>query len=189
MKVRVHVVGTLPLLCHNEQLANPLNPVVRQIKALTGKRKKTEDDLQSIAFLEFQGGFYYDADRRPCIPGRNLWTAIRNAARGSKDGQLIEKGCIVTTSLAPIEYDGPIDPKEMADQGFMYVCLVGIQRSRVLRSRPRFDNWEATFEFEVLDDVLDLAAFAAYVDTAGRLHGVGDGRPHFGRFTATTEEI
>ena len=50
-------------MMHNARLANPLDPLVQEIKKLTGKRKKTEDDLLQIARLEWEGGFYFNGQQ------------------------------------------------------------------------------------------------------------------------------
>ena len=48
-------VGIAPLLMHNGALANPLNPLVKEMKAITGLRKKTDEhhlELQRLEIVE-----------------------------------------------------------------------------------------------------------------------------------------
>ena len=69
MKVRLSIEGTAPLLMHNIRLADPLNPIAKAMKAISSKRKKTDDDLAQLARLEFEGGLYVLPDLGPYLPG------------------------------------------------------------------------------------------------------------------------
>ncbi|CAO3452058.1 hypothetical protein [Azospirillum largimobile] len=42
------ITGVSPLLMHNGRLADPLDPLVKDIKKLSCKRPKTEADLERI---------------------------------------------------------------------------------------------------------------------------------------------
>jgi len=57
------------------------------------------------------------------------------------------------------------------------------QGSRVLRVRPRFDEWALEFKIANFDPGLlkEETIFKILAD-AGRLHGLGDFRPEFGLF-------
>ena len=64
--------------------------------------------------------------------------------------------------------------------------MVGVEKRRVLRTRPRVPSgWETTHYFELLDDVIDPRDLAPIFERAGRLVGVGDWRPKFGRYEVT----
>lgn len=52
------ITGVSPLLMHNGRLADPLDPLVKDIKKLSCKRPKTEADLERITKLEFLGSLY-----------------------------------------------------------------------------------------------------------------------------------
>jgi hypothetical protein len=63
-----------------------------------------------------------------------------------------------------------------------------IGRSRVIRSRPRYDSWSCTLFFEIDEEVLTAKQVEEQLNVAGRVAGVGDYRVNrkgpFGRFTA-----
>ena len=69
-----------------------------------------------------------------------------------------------------------------ADHRFRYTTPVVIGRVKVLRTRPKFDEWSVDLtlifdgEFMRRETLLDI------VRLAGRRVGVGDYRPRFGRF-------
>ena len=47
---KFRITGNIvPMISHNSQLANPLNRYSKAMKALTGKRKKTDQDIEDIA--------------------------------------------------------------------------------------------------------------------------------------------
>lgn len=56
--MKLRLTGIAPLLMHDNKAANPLNPYAKAMKALTGKRKKTDDDLAEIARIEWEAGLY-----------------------------------------------------------------------------------------------------------------------------------
>jgi hypothetical protein len=58
MQVLITLRGTTPLLMHNPRMVDPFFEVNRQIKAITSKRKKTDEDLKQIERLEWYGGLY-----------------------------------------------------------------------------------------------------------------------------------
>ena len=41
-----------PLLQHDDKMANPFNDYTKRMKAISSKRKKTDDDLMEIARIE-----------------------------------------------------------------------------------------------------------------------------------------
>ena len=57
-QVQIELEGKTPILMHNERLANPLEPIVKEIKRFTGKTKKTDDDWENIRHLEWVGSLY-----------------------------------------------------------------------------------------------------------------------------------
>ena len=61
---------------------------------------------------------------------------------------------------------------------------VVIQRAAITRRRPAFDKgWRATFELQILTpEYIDSQLLHEVVLQSGRLIGVGDFRPTYGRF-------
>ena len=54
------IESIVPLLMHDDKTANPLNDFTKKLKALTGKRKKTDEDLLAIAEVEWNASLYYE---------------------------------------------------------------------------------------------------------------------------------
>ncbi len=177
-----HVRGVAPLLMHNGRLANPMNKFAKAMKAITSKRKKTDEDHAELANLEFLGGLYADEQGRPVVPGEVIEGTIVAGAKKTKKGK-DAKAAIIVDGFFPLIYDGPKTPEALRDdERFRHVTGVVVQKSRVMRTRPMFKNWECKFTVHYLPDVFNPQEVVEFVETAGRVAGFGDGRPKFGRF-------
>ena len=188
MRFRITITGTAPMLMHNGRLANPLDPATQALKALTAKRKKTDDDLIDIARAEFLGGLYIDPDVGPYVPGENVERAILDAAKLTKNGMNVKRGLFIETDVNPIAYHGPRTAEGLwEDENFRLIRTVRNQQNRVSRCRPMFTDWRTSAEGTLDESVLDFRTLAAIVEQAGAYVGLGDWRPRYGRFTADLE--
>ena len=150
---------------------------------------KDVEHLEEIARLEFLGGLYTNGKGRIGIPANVIFTVVRNGARKFKAGKTIEAGLVVK-DFAYLEYDGPEDPEELFEytddlgiRPFVDQRMVGIQRNKILRTRPIFNEWALPISIYVEPNAIQEEAIREYVDTAGILLGIGDGRSlGYGRF-------
>lgn len=180
--------GGSALVCHNERLADPLDPIVREIGGITAKRKKTEADHLEIARLEFLGGLYTNGNG-PCLPAWNILRCLQDGARRHKRGLDVPRGIYPRAEHADIVYVGPRNPDEMWKAGkFSLRKTVGVQRSRTMRTRPIFTEWQAALPIEVDSTVFDLDTLAHIWKDAGIYAGLGEMRPVYGRFAGTITE-
>lgn len=177
-----HVRGVAPLLMHNKELANPFNPIVKAMKKITSKRKKTEEDLLALSDLEFTGGLYVDDSSRPILPGEMIEATIVAGAKKTRRGVDARVGIFVPDN-AELVYEGPKTAEKLReDKRFRNLSLVTVNRAKVLRTRPCFKQWAAKFTVHFLPDVLNEEDIVGFVTTAGRMCAFGDNRPRFGRF-------
>lgn len=183
------ITGTAPLLMHNSRLADKLDPITREKSAVASKRKKTDEDDLLLSRLEWTGGLYFDPEVGPYLPGDNIFKALVEAARKSKDGKRVEQGIFITTDVNPLVYKGPRTIDGLwADENFVFRRTVKQQMSRITRTRPIFREWVAEVEGVLDPSVLDLDDVESFAEIAGSYIGVGDWRPRYGRFTATVKE-
>jgi hypothetical protein len=188
MRAVISFKGTAPLLLHNVRLADPLNEWAKELKALSSKRAKTEEDHMAMARVEFLGGLYI-RDDGPYLPSTMLHRVIQDGAKLSKNGKNIERGLIVLDD-ASLVYKGPRKAEAMfKDKSFVDRRVVSVGQQKVVRTRPCFHDWAVEFEVEVIEDLLDLDILKRVIDDAGRCTGVGDYRPRFGRFQAKVEVL
>jgi len=200
---RVTIAGTNALLMHNGMLADPLSAYTKELKALTSNRKKSDDDHMKIAEAEFRGGLYYSKELGPYIPGDVIDAAIRGGAKKKKLGQVFF-ACVKTRhSEYPLKYKGQKKehkgPNGMAalwntedanGRTFVDRRGAGVQDSRIIRTRPKFEEWEVTFELELAPSELNPENVKEAIVLAGRYVGLCDFRPKYGTFEVTKfEEI
>lgn len=203
MQVTLHLDGRsasggAPLVCHNERLADPLDEYVQAIQGFSKKRNKTIDDHEQIAYLEFLGGLYtspaldWPIDGKnpaPCLPAWNILRCLQDGGRRQKRGMDVPRGVMPLGESALIQYDGPSDPQKMWEAGgFSLRKSVGVQRSRTMRTRPFFADWQAALPIEVDSTVFDMHTLQNIWKDAGIYAGLGEMRPVYGRFIGTIEE-
>ena len=184
--LRFKITGDSPLLMHNGQLADPMNKWSKSIKAITGKRKKTDADLEEMARLEWYGGLYLE-DGKPCIPGEVLEASFVNGAKKFKQGKLAQMGVFCPGNY-PIEYADPADSIDELWNSSNHRLTVGCKlggRGVVMRTRPRFEGWSAICELVFDDEVLSEPDIWAILETTGRYIGLMDWRPRYGRFSVS----
>lgn len=176
----VTFTGRTPLIVHNVRLANPLDPYTRALKAITGKRGKTEDDHAELVRLEWEGGLYIDEDLGPYLPSRYPVAALRQAAAMTKHKTALTRG-MMTSALdggdrIPLDYDGPRTIEDLWADADVYcdVRAVKVGQARTFRARPRFPEWAMTFRCSLDTELVDLDVFDAIAERAGRLIGIGE---------------
>ena len=189
-KFRLTATGTVPLLMHNARLSNPTDEIAKAMKRISSKRAKTDDDHEEMARLEHMGSLYYDEHAGPFIPGQNFERCLVDAARVTKAGKKIERGVFVETNVNPVAFDGPRTIDGLwKDENFRHVASVKVQQNRVTRTRPQFRTWVVDADGMFDPTVISFEELAEIAETAGRMIGLGDWRPRFGRFDANLEVI
>jgi hypothetical protein len=185
MKVNVVATGTRPLLMHNIQLASPLNSYAKNIKAISSKRTKTEDDREAMSKLEFMGSLYFDEIMGPYLPGNMIFASLNEGAKITKSGRKVERGVDVVELVNPLVYQGPRDMEALFnDPNFVDIRPVRIGGSRVDRTRPIFRQWEVEFDLIIDPDILNEDEVVRIITDAGSFAGFGDYRKMYGRYSA-----
>jgi hypothetical protein len=189
-KFRFTLQGLEPLLVHNSRLSNPLDPTARALKAVTGKRQKTDDDYLRMANLEFLGSLYIDQDAGPYLPGDNIWRCLYDGARKHKLGPKVKESVVITSNVNPLSYRGPRDADTLwKDESFRHQASAKVGMQRVTRTRPVFRQWSADAEGVFDETEINLDSLRMIAETSGSLIGIGDWRPRFGRFVGEITEL
>lgn len=189
MKITIELTGTSPLLMHNPQMVDPDFEITRQIKTLTSKRKKTDEDLRQIERLEWYGGLYTANEKNKSVvmqPTSKVRKCLINTAKISKLGKAVERAVTFTSLNVPLVYDGSSDIDELfADKRFHSRLSVGIGGKRVIRVRPQFFPWSLSVDGIFVEDAgLNLQELRDIVDLAGVVERVGDNRVNgYGAFS------
>ena len=170
-ETKVEIEGTAPLLFH----AWNVEAVREKAGAAKGSRAKKEDNVESYV--------YRDERKHICLPGEYFRQSVIHAAKYLQDPRsprksamdLFKAGLLVLTEYASLG---------KAEWDYLDQRRVVIQRNGVNRVRPAFHKgWRATFEVQVvLPEYITRDVLGAAITNAGRLVGVGDFRPTYGRF-------
>ena len=186
--LKLRLIGESPLLMHSDRFANPLDDGTKQHKALTGKRKKTDEDHEAIAESEWRGALYWDKALGPYLPSANIRATLVDGAKLSKLGKAVQRGTMLLADKIRLEYSGPRDPQVMVkDPRFIDCRSVCVSGKRLMRYRPVFDKWAVDVEVTFDPAIIEERQIVDSMRAAGSLIGLGDFRPnkggHFGRFS------
>lgn len=183
-QVSLSFEGTAGLVMHSARTVDPFDPLTKQIKSITSKRKKTEDDQELIRRLEWEAGLYMDDTLGPYVPAENIERCFRDAGTVTRDGKQIQRAFLIEDERLPLLYRGPRDVPGLWGEAYALTKPVRVQSSRTLRCRPLFREWSLDFTGRLDESLLDFDAFKAIVQRAGQMIGLCDFRPRYGRFEA-----
>lgn len=169
--VSVSIQGAADLLFHRWNCES----VDAKAKAAKNSSAKKSDDIESYV--------YRMDDGQLALPGEYLRQAIIGAAKFRQDPRsprksamdLYKAGVVSLTNLSPLGSD---------QWDYLDTRRVMIQRNGINRTRPAMKaGWRASFDLMVnLPEYIDHNSLREVVESAGRLIGIGDFRPTFGRF-------
>lgn len=182
--------GITPLIMHSCQCVNPLHPIARELKKYTSKKNKTDEDLIKISDLEWESGAYWKDSLGLYIPAENVEATIINGAKANKKGKDIEKYCNVTDLYIPFDYGENLTKDELiANYEYRDTRVMTVMRAKILRTRPRFDQWKIVFNMQYDESKIDIDTIVNAMEYAGSYVGLCDSRPKYGKFVVTIEEI
>lgn len=172
---RVQITGAADILFHrwnNEAVAE-------KSAARKGSAAKKTDNVESYV--------YRNEANELCLPGEYLRGAVVGAAKFRQDPRsprksamdLIKAGVISLTPLASLG---------VKDWDYEDRRRVVIQRSAITRVRPAMRaGWKVEIDLMInLPEYIDQIFLRELLSMAGRLIGVGDFRPTYGRFDVTS---
>lgn len=169
--VEVTIEGTADLLFHRWNCES----IAEKAGAAKGSKSKKSDDVESYV--------YRNDSNEICLPGEYLRQSIVHAAKFRQDPRSPRK------SAADLYKAGIVSLMNLASLGkeswdFVDQRRVTIQRNGITRSRPAMKaGWRATIQLLVnLPEYIRPADLNSIIADAGRLIGVGDFRPSYGRF-------
>lgn len=182
----IRLIGESPMLLHSDRGANPIHPDAVAHKALTSKRKKTDEDHIAIANSEYMLGFYSGQDI--VIPSANVRSAIVQGAKLNKLGKQFQRCVMILSDATPVDHSGPKTKEKMWQTPACVDCRsVKVGTARLMRYRPRLNDWSLSVEIIYDEKMVERAQIISAAENAGRYVGIGDYRPEkggqFGRFS------
>jgi hypothetical protein len=171
----VVIRGVAPLLMHRWSCED----VLEKSKARKGSAAKKTDNVEAY--------IYRCDDGTIGIPGTYLIGSITDPRNGS--AKYLQDPRSPRKSALDLYRAGVVSLTLCASLGkdswdYIDQRRVTVQRAGITRSRPAFNvGWEATFQLEVLTpEYIRPEDLLTVLTQAGRLVGVGDFRPSYGRF-------
>jgi len=183
-KYLVVIRGVKPLLMHKPVGLGDV-PKLRR-----GEHLPPEEEAKMYIYTDLQGNIV--------IPSINIKAMLRDAGRNYKiSGRRTTYGAMIRAGIDIEPFYVPLrDPETKKIYHIKDKCWeidirpVVVQRSRILRARPRFDKWELEFTIVNKDPtVLLRETMKKIVVDAGKWIGLGDFRPEFGLFKVEKFEV
>lgn len=180
----VSIKGTTSLLQHRFGEANEVEGGTR--KALVTKGTPREE-AERVVYQRPNGDFYF--------PGAAIARMLREAGGGHKmrgtrksAKYAVPAAVLVMTDTITIRNgDGETPVKDFEVDSRPVV--IPATKGRVMRHRPRFDDWSATFTLRVNETLLPPEFINQLLTEGGQQLGIGDYRPEkggpFGTFVLT----
>jgi hypothetical protein len=170
-RAEVSIRGDADLLFHRWNC----EAVEAKAKAAKGSAAKKIDNIETYV--------YRNNDNELCIPGEYVRQSLIGAAKFRQDPRsprksaqdLIKAGVVSLTQLASLG---------VTEWDYEHRCRVQVQRNGITRVRPAMRaGWSASFLFQVnLPEYVSREFLLGLLTDAGRLIGIGDFRPTYGRF-------
>lgn len=174
------IEGTAPLLFHGYNVES----VKEKAAAAKNSKAKKTDDIESYVYrLE---------DGRLGIPAECFAASVAHAAKRMQDPVSPRKSAydLCRASIVPVEMIAPLKP-DTNEWDYVDIRRVVVQRNAVPRERPAMRaGWRCTFKMQVLTpEYLSVAVVRSLIVKAGRLSGLLDFRPTYGRFDLVGFEV
>lgn len=179
--VNVTIEGVAPILFHRWSC----EAVAEKASAAKGSAAKKTDNVESYV--------YRCDDGTIGIPGEYLKGAIagpQGAAKYRQDPRSPRKSALdlYKAGVVPLTLVASLGKK---DWDYLDQRRVTVQRAGVTRMRPAFlSGWQATFDLQVLiPEYIAPADLLEVISNAGRLVGLADYRPTYGRFQVVRFDV
>src|SRR6266850_7379557 len=94
-QLKIRWTGIRPLIVCRGEAANPFDEQGRIIKTISQKRKKSLEDYEQLAELQFRSSLYYDEQIGPYLPTDNIWKSLQLGASKYKEGPVVKSQVII----------------------------------------------------------------------------------------------
>ena len=174
----VRIKGTADILFHRWNVEG----VEEKARAAKGSKAKKSDDLESYVYRDGEGVL--------CLPGEYVRQAIIHAAKFRQDPRSPRKSAMDLYKAAVVSLTA-LASLGAKDWDYVDRRRVMVQRNGVTRARPALlAGWGAEVQLMVnLPEYVPADALHDVLAQAGKLIGVGDFRPTYGRFSVVSFEV
>lgn len=180
--IEVTIKGTSPLLIHRFGEQAEQGNTTRQIQA---EKPDPREEAERCAYIAKDGSYYFSAFAIPnamgAVGSNHKQTGTRKTLR------FVVPSAVRVTSdtITILNGNGPAKSFEVDSRP----VTIPATKGRVMRHRPRFNDWSATFRLTINDTLLAIKTAHQLLTEAGEQIGIGDFRPEkrgpFGCFRVT----
>lgn len=181
-QVEVEIRGITPLLIHkfNEDAEQ-----AKKTRRIEATQRDPREEAKKNAYIANDGTFYFNAFSIPSCMGS---AGSNHKARGTRktlrfvvpSAVRMESDTVTILNGKGVAKDFEVDSRPVT---------IPATKGRIMRHRPRFDQWGAKFVMFVNDDLLSVEMAHQLLNEAGMSIGIGDFRPEkrgpFGTFRVT----
>jgi hypothetical protein len=210
IRVKITFKGITPLIMHSSQTADPTSFFAKELKKISSKRSKTDEDYEAMSKIEYEASVYRDSKHYPnaglYMPTENLIACLINAGKKIKHGRGSMKAAVTGVLFddpngyaleAGHSLDSPWKTYEemKADEGTWFKKIVNVQGSKIVRTRVRVNDWRFVATCGLETSICDMDMLQELLNIAGRIIGLCDWRPSsgtpgsYGKFQAYAELI
>jgi len=136
---------------------------------------------------EAETALYKDKDGEIVVPSFSILSCLRGSAVNFQvpgKGKKTYKNFI----YAGVKMEAGDVPLISRNGWEIDLKTVVVQRSRIVRARPRFDEWALEFVIEIVDPIITPDVLKQIIEDAGKYNGLLDFRPLYGLFKLTSFE-
>lgn len=177
--VSIEIRGVTPLLIHRFGDEAEQKGPTRSVEV---DRKDPRSEAERRAYIAEDGSYYFSAFAIPSAMGA---VGANHKMRGTRKSlRFIVPSAVRMTSdtITILNGNGPAKTFEVDGRP----VTIPATKGRVMRYRPRFDQWGARFDLVVNDQLLSIEMAHQLLREAGEQVGIGDFRPEkrgpFGTF-------
>lgn len=174
----VKIEGVADILFHRWNCEG----VAEKAKAAKGSKAKKSDDVQTYVYRNDEGFL--------CLPGEYVRMSAIMASKFRQDPRSPRKS-LFDLAKAAIISTTPLASLGVKDWDYLHQCRVCVQRNGITRSRPALKaGWKAEVQLMVnLPEYISPHVLHELLSSAGKLIGVGDFRPTYGRFLIQSFDV
>lgn len=176
--VRVQLTGSSDLLFHRWNCES----IDEKSKSAKNSKSRKTDNIESYVWRNDKGEL--------CIPSEYLRQAIIHAAKFRQDPRSPRKSAMDLFKASVVCLD-PLSSLGVKDWDYEDRRRVVIQRNGVNRTRPAMKSgWVSEFQLMILlPEYVEPSILNEVITNAGKLVGLGDFRPTYGRFHITNFKV
>lgn len=183
--IKFRITGTCPLMLNNPQTVNPMNVYAKEIKALTSKRSKTDEDQNEIFHLKFLASCYYNDKGQYILPANMIAKSFEAGAKENKLGAKFQRSVFINEDCMLKFKENGCTPEELwqnHSETYVDIRPVGVQKSKIVTARMIVPEWSLEGELTFDETQLNKSEVWLALTNAGLRYGIGTYRQCYGRY-------